>query len=98
MDILNVSGGIFGTILVNLIALVFIWMAFMAAKSINSIVNTVAQPFEAVGSQVTDMAKKSVEYIPVPGVGSIGGMKYIGSHMQTTVENAQRNRAAESAL
>lgn len=44
------------------------------------------------------MAMKGAEYIPLPGVGSVGGMKYIGSQAQTIMENKQRDRAAGSAI
>lgn len=32
---LDAAGGMFGTIIIDVIALVFIWMAFMAAKNVS---------------------------------------------------------------
>lgn len=48
VNMLDTGGGIFGTMIVNLIGLVFIWVAFMAAKNISKVASAVAKPFEEV--------------------------------------------------
>lgn len=73
-NVIDASGGIFGTMIINFIALVFIWIAFMAAKSISKVVNRVVSPFEDFGSAI---AKKLPNMVPLPTSmgGSIGGLK-----------------------
>ncbi len=65
------TGSFFGTIIVDIIALLFIWMAFMAAKSINKVVQKAADPFEKLWKYAISLPKYMP--LPVPG-GSIHGM------------------------
>lgn len=46
--VLNSAGGIFGTLIIDIIALVFIWMAFMAAKNVSKAVAMAVEPFEKI--------------------------------------------------
>jgi hypothetical protein len=59
----------FGTIIIDIIALVFIWMAFMAAKNVSKAVQVAVKPFEDIGNQVGSLAKKIPQYTPIPGLG-----------------------------
>lgn len=43
---LSSAGGIFGTIILDIIALMFIWLAFMAAKNVSKTVQAAIKPFE----------------------------------------------------
>lgn len=52
MSVLDSAGGIFGTLIIDIIALVFIWMAFMAAKNVSKAVSMAVEPFEKIGKQV----------------------------------------------
>lgn len=68
---LSAAGGIFWTIIIDVIALIFIWMAFMAAKWLNTTLrNVVFTPLESIWQKAASMPK----YIPlpIPG-GSIAG-------------------------
>jgi hypothetical protein len=49
---LNAAGGMFGTIIIDIIALMFIWLAFMAAKGVSKVVSKAIQPFEDMGNKV----------------------------------------------
>ena len=66
---LDAAGGMFGTLIIDIIALVFIWMAFMAAKNVSKAVKGAVEPFEAIGKSVGDMAKSLPKYTPIPGTG-----------------------------
>jgi hypothetical protein len=67
--VLNSAGGIFGTLIIDIIALVFIWMAFMAAKNVSKAVAMAVEPFEKIGQQVGSLAKSIPKYTPIPGLG-----------------------------
>jgi hypothetical protein len=67
--VLDSAGGIFGTLIIDIIALVFIWLAFMAAKVVNKAVASAIEPFEKIGSQVGGLAKSIPKYTPIPGTG-----------------------------
>ena len=66
---LDAVGGIFGTLIIDIIALVFIWMAFMAAKNVSKAVAMAVEPFEKIGNQVGSLAKSIPKYTPIPGLG-----------------------------
>jgi len=66
---IDAVGGMFGTLIIDIIALVFIWMAFMAAKNVSKAVKGAVEPFEAIGKSVGDMAKSLPKYTPIPGTG-----------------------------
>lgn len=71
----NASGTI-GTLIVDIIAIVFIWVAFMAAKWVSKAVAAVVDPFEKMGKNIADLGMKLPKYtpLPIPG-GSIAGME-----------------------
>jgi hypothetical protein len=79
MSIIGAGGGIFGTIIVDIIALLFIWMAFMAAKTVNRVVSAAAAPFEDLGKKVWGMAASAPKYmpLPIPGGSIAGATKWI---------------------
>lgn len=64
---LDSAGWIFWTIIINIIALIFVWMAFMAAKSISKVAETAFQPFEDMWKKIWEMAMSGPKYIPIPG-------------------------------
>jgi hypothetical protein len=71
---IDAVGGMFGRLIIDIIALVFIWLAFMAAKGVSKAVAGALEPFEKIGSQVGNLAKSLPKYtpLPIPG-GSISG-------------------------
>ena len=96
---LDSLGGMFGTIIIDIIALVFIWMAFMAAKNVSKAVKMAVEPFEKIGQQVGSLAKSIPKYTPIPGLGmSMSGMeKGIGKVEQWFKDN-RANEDAKSPL
>lgn len=58
----------FGTIIIDLIALVFIWVAFMAAKNVSKAVSAAVSPFEAIGSKIGKLATNMPQYMPLPNI------------------------------
>lgn len=87
----------FGTLIVDVIALVFIWMAFMAAKNVSKAVKMAVEPFEKIGSQVGSLAKSIPKYtpLPLPG-GSIHGMQKASADLAHLPEAAANKRYDES--
>lgn len=70
------ASGTIGTLIVDIIAIIFIWVAFMAAKGISKAVSAVVDPFEKMGKNIGDLGMKLPKYmpLPIPG-GSIQGME-----------------------
>lgn len=67
----------FGTLIIDVIALVFIWISFMAAKNVSKAVGAVAQPFEDMGKKIGSLAMSMPKYAPILPAsmgGSISGM------------------------
>jgi hypothetical protein len=81
--VLDAAGGMFGTIIIDMIALMFIWMAFMAAKNVSKAVEWAIKPFEDMWSKVATLAKSLPKYTPIP---FSGGMSV--ASMWKTVELA----------
>lgn len=78
MSALNMAGGIIGTIIVDIIALVFIWVAFMAAKGVSKVAAAAFAPFEEIGNKMGTLAASIPKYTPIPGTGvSVSGIQKI---------------------
>jgi hypothetical protein len=85
--VLNSAGGIFGTLIIDIIALVFIWMAFMAAKNVSKAVSAAVQPFEDIGKKVGNLAQSIPKYTPIPGLGmSANSMGKIPQWLESALE------------
>lgn len=84
---LNAAGGIIGTIIIDIIALVFIWVAFMAAKNVSKAVKAVVDPFESLGKKVWGLAMSLPKYAPIlPGGMSIKWMDKVADNAQYAVQ------------
>lgn len=94
--VLDSIGGMFGTVIVDIIALVFIWMSFMAAKNISKAVKAAVEPFEKIGQQVGGLAKSLPKYtpLPIPG-GSISGLNHTMDLSKSKFESAMKGREEE---
>ena len=98
-SVLNSAGGVFGTLIIDIIALVFIWMAFMAAKNVSKAVSMAVEPFEKIGQQVGSLAKSIPKYTPIPGLGmSANSLSKVPDKIQAGFETRSNEKAAESAL
>ncbi len=93
---LDMSAGIVGTIIVDIIALIFIWIAFMAAKWVSKVASAAFEPFEALGKKIGSLPK----YAPIPFTGgmSMEGMKSITNEVINKHESESINRAKNSVL
>lgn len=75
-------GWMFGVLIIDMIALIFIWTAFMAAKNVSKVAQAVIKPFEDMGRKVWGFAKDLPKYTPIPGTGWLslkGGEKLVNS-------------------
>lgn len=61
----------FGTIIVQFIALIFIWIAFVAASKVNKGIAAVVEPFENFGKSLKNMSKTAIQHVPLPLVGNV---------------------------
>ncbi len=78
MSALNMAWGIIGTIIVDIIALIFIWVAFMGAKGVSKVAAAAFAPFEEIGNKMGSLAASIPKYTPIPGTGvSMGSMQKI---------------------
>lgn len=96
---IDAVGGMFGTLIVDVIALVFIWMAFMAAKNVSKAVKMAVQPFEDIGNKIGGLAKSMPKYMPIPGLGvSASGIGKVIEKKEQWMVSDRQNRDANSAL
>ena len=90
-------GGIFGTIIIDIIALVFIWVAFMAAKNVSKAVKAAVSPFEELGGKIGKLGMSLPKYAPIlPGGLSISGANKIASDVSANVESSSAKKSIES--
>jgi len=96
---IDAAGGMFGTLIIDVIALVFIWTAFMAAKGVSKAVAFAVEPFESFGKQIGSMAKSIPKYTPIPGLGiSMSGMEKGMSKIEQSYKDARMNKDAQSSV
>lgn len=96
---LDSAGGIFWTLILDIIALIFIWMAFMAAKWISKAVSAAVEPFEELWKSVGKLGASLPKYapLPIPG-GSIAGANKIAGMWQWVLEYQSNKKVEESGL
>lgn len=98
-NVLNSTSWIFGTLIIDIISLVFIWMAFMAAKNVSKAVAMAVEPFEKIGKQVGSLASSIPKYTPIPGLGmSANSLSKVPDKIQAWFETRSNEKAADSAL
>lgn len=73
---LSATGSVFWTLIIDMISLIFIWSAFMAAKNVSNVAKAAFAPFEAIGTKVGKMAMDIPKYTPIPGT---DGMSVYGA-------------------
>jgi hypothetical protein len=94
---LSAAGWFFGTIIIDLIALIFIWWAFMAAKNITKVAGAAITPFEQFGKKIWGAVSGLPKYIPlpIPG-GSVAGMQKTVDLADSKLKTAMDQRAMNS--
>jgi len=98
-SLLNAAWWIFGTIILNIIALLFIWLAFMAGKWVSKAVSVAVQPFEDLGKKVGNMAASAPKYmpLPIPG-GSIHGAWRAVDQIQALKQTMAEKKYQDSSV
>lgn len=97
-SVIAAAGGIFGTMIINVIALAFMWIAFMAAKNVSKTVSKVVSPFEEIGKSIGGLSKSIPKMIPLPSKlgGSVGGLQ-TGLQRLSTVPQTIANQKYDSS-
>lgn len=100
MSVISSTGGIFGYIFIDIIALVFLWVSFMAAKGVSKAASAAMEPFEKMGKQIGSLGAGAYKYVPIPGTGgmSVNGMEKVPGMVQNNVESASNKRFENSNL
>ena len=97
--VISSAWGLFGTLIVDIIAIIFIWVAFMAAKGVSKVAETAFAPFEDIGKKMSSMALSLPKYTPIPGTGgmSVGSMAKVPNLIEQWIQakNDQRFEASE---
>lgn len=92
---LDLGKGIIGTIIMNVLALVILWMAVMAALGADDITKAAVAPIKSFGDEVGKLALKSPQYIPIPLPGghkvSMAGMQSVPN----TISSALSQKASK---
>ena len=96
---LDTMAGIVGTIIIDIIALIFIWVAFMAAKWVSKVASAAFEPFEALGKKVGGMAASLPKYAPIlPGGMSVNSATKAVNMAETMKENADQKRFEKTGI
>ncbi len=84
MNVFSTTGGIFGTVFIDIIALVFLWVSFMAAKGVSKAASAAMEPFEKMGKQIGSLGAGAYKYVPIPGTGgmSVNSMEKVPGMVQ----------------
>lgn len=86
---LDLGKGVIGTIIMNVLALVILWMAVMAALNADEVTKSAVAPIKSFGDKVGELALKSPQYIPIPLPGgskvSMAGLQSIPSTIDSTM-------------
>lgn len=94
---LNIVGGIIGTIIMNVLALVILWMAVMAALNADEVTKSAVAPIKSFGDEVGKLALKSPQYIPIPLPGGKSASMASLQSIWSMPQQALSSRAAAEA-
>ncbi len=97
---LSLTGNFFGTIIIDIIALMFIWIAFMAGKGVSKAAGKAIEPFENMGNQIGKLGMSLPKYAPIPGTGglSMKSMEKVPQSLNTAIETSEAKRFEGSKL
>lgn len=96
--LLSAVGGTFGVIVLDFIAIAFIWIAFMAAKGVSKTAGAIMNPIENAGKQLANTMKTAPLYAKIPGIGSIKGLETATATIQRNVSHAGMDSYHNSQL
>lgn len=98
-SVLDMSWWIIGTIILDIIALVFIWVAFMAAAGLSKATAKAVEPFKQMGEKIGSLWAKLPQYAPIPGLGlSVKGMERAAGDVSHLIEKAANDKYEHSAV
>ncbi len=83
---LSTIGGAFGVIVLDFIAIAFIWIAFMAAKGVSKTAKTIMDPIENAGKTLTNTLKQALLYASIPGIGNLRGLTIAANRIQSQAQ------------
>lgn len=93
------TGNLFGTVILDIIALIFIWIAFMAGKWVSKAAGKAIEPFEQMWKKIWSLGASLPKYAPIPGIGvSMTGMDRLAGDVKSNFESASITKAQESRL
>jgi hypothetical protein len=98
--VISSAWGLFGTLIVDIIAIIFIWVAFMAAKGVSKVAETAFAPFEDIGKKMSGLAMSLPKYTPIPGTGgmSVGSMAKVPGLVEEWFRVRNDKRFEESEM
>lgn len=80
-------------------ALMFIWVAFMAGMKISKVASKAVDPFKKMGAKIGEFGAKLPTYAPIPGTGtSMAGLSKVADKLEQKFESAQQDKIANSGL
>ena len=97
---LSATGNLFGTIIIDIIALVFIWIAFMAGTWISKAAGKAIEPFANMGKKIGELGMSLPKYAPIPGTGglSMKSMEKVPRTLESAIETSETKRFEGSTL
>ncbi len=97
---LSATGNMFWTIIIDLIALIFIWIAFMAGKWVSKAAGKAIEPFENMGNQIGKLGMSLPKYAPIPWTGglSVKSMERVPQSIETAIQTNDTKKFENSGL
>ncbi|OIP55067.1 hypothetical protein AUK10_00115 [Candidatus Gracilibacteria bacterium CG2_30_37_12] len=96
---LDLGKGVIGTIIMNVLALVILWMTVMTALGASKITEAAVAPIKGFGDEIGKLAMKAPQYIPIPLPGgkstSMAGMSTVGTSISQKVNSMAMGDASE---
>jgi hypothetical protein len=94
---LDIGKGIIGTIIMNVLALVILWMAVMAALGSDEITKAAVSPISEMWDSVWKLMKSAPSYVPIPGTGgqSVKSVTQWVSGIKWWIETAASSKASD---
>lgn len=94
---LGLTGNFIGTIIVNVLALVILWMAVMAALKADDITGAAVKPISDMGDELGKLMKSAPQYMPLPLPGGMHGqsMASLSQGTKNIAQSVQTNANAK---